>query len=119
MSNRPASKLIVGITGGSGAAIAERLIEQSLNRFERIYVVITATGEQVIRHELNAHDGFSLVRLVNRKLTEIESSTIKRFAIDDFFAPIASGTSAGTSSPASGGSLRTWARPRAVSGVKV
>jgi 4-hydroxy-3-polyprenylbenzoate decarboxylase len=112
MADQPTSKLIVGITGGSGAAIAERLIEHSLTRFERIYVVITQTGEQVIRHELNAHDGFSLVRLVNKKLTVAESSVIKRFAFDDFFAPIASGTSAGTQmvvAPCSMGSLARMA----------
>jgi len=87
-------RITVGITGASGSCYAERFIELAMAKVARIYVVMTKTSEQVIRHELSAtSDKFSLIKLLEGDLAPEFREKIRFFGIDDLFAPIASGSS--------------------------
>lgn len=89
-------RLVVGITGASGSLYAERFIEVALRHFEKIYVVCTETGRQVLLHELKTHeDKFSLRALLSPG-SKSTHEKIKFFDQKNYFAPIASGTSAAT-----------------------
>ena len=89
-------RVIVGITGASGVWMGERLIQELESRVDRIYLLATSAGEAVVRHELKPHDdGFSLYRALENGGVK-GSDVIRMFKNDDFFAPIASGTSAAT-----------------------
>lgn len=91
----PATRILVGVTGASGAIYAERLIAELLAKIERVYLITTEAGVKVARHELHAHEhGFSLVRALDRRLSREESERLRIFAIDDLFAPVASGSAA-------------------------
>ncbi|MFK7872278.1 MAG: UbiX family flavin prenyltransferase [Oligoflexales bacterium] len=88
-------RVIVGITGASGVWMGERLIQELESRVDRIYLVCTTSGHAVIRHELKPHDeGFSLYKAVENQ--GVKDSVVRFFRNDDFFSPIASGTSAAT-----------------------
>lgn len=86
--------IIVAVTGASGSAYAQMLIEFLLTHTtDHIYLVISNIGKQVVRYELkpSTHSG-SLVRLLSEKLNTTEATRIRIFNDQDFFAPIASGT---------------------------
>jgi len=86
------NRVIVGVTGASGSVYADRLIDLISKSIERVYVVVTDTGEKVARHELPS--GGLLLRGLAGKLDKAEKETIRFFGIQDLFAPCASGTSA-------------------------
>lgn len=110
-------RIIVGVTGASGSVYAEKLIEVLLETeaVDRVYLVATDSGRQVVRHELDAkREGFSLARLLDdgkkSPLSELKdfSGKLRLFKNDDLFAPIASGSASGTQMvvlPCSMGSL--------------
>jgi 4-hydroxy-3-polyprenylbenzoate decarboxylase len=85
-------RVMIGVTGASGAIYADRLIEILSKSIERVYVVVSSAGEQVARHELRSES--VLLRILSGKLVKSEKEVIRQFAIDDLFAPTASGTSA-------------------------
>ncbi|MEZ4742540.1 MAG: flavin prenyltransferase UbiX [Bdellovibrionota bacterium] len=86
-------RIIVGITGASGSIYAERLIDALLQVIDRVYLVVTSTGQKVIQHELKIqNERFSLVDALVTKAVAHEKLRI--FSNDDMFAPIASGSAA-------------------------
>jgi len=90
-------RLVVGITGASGSIYAERLISEALDHFDRIYLIATDSGRQVVEHELKVHDdGFSLIKALRAELNDKEKNIIRVLNNSDLFASIASGTSAPT-----------------------
>jgi len=102
-------RILIGITGASGSIYAERLIELLLPIVGRIYIIATEAGEQVVNHELRLKEsGFCLRRVLSGELNKKEQSVIRVLDRNDFFSPVASGTSAPTSMvvlPCSMGSL--------------
>lgn len=96
--NRIPERILVGVTGASGSIYAERLIQMLLPIVDRVYLVITDTGKQVIKHELRRHEeNFSLSRAIEGELSSDEERKIIRiFRNDDLFAPVASGSSVPT-----------------------
>jgi len=95
--NASKRKIMVGVTGASGAIYAERFIEQALKSVERVYLVATRAGTEVVNHELKPHvDQFSLKNALAGELSEAEKRLIRIYRIDDFFSPIASGSSVPT-----------------------
>lgn len=93
-SRQSERRILVGITGASGSIYAERLIEVLHDQVDRLYLVITDSGEKVARYELEKKDlGFSLMKFLKEPSTYPK---IRRFKQEDLFAPIASGTSAPT-----------------------
>jgi 2,5-furandicarboxylate decarboxylase 2 len=74
------SRLIVGITGASGAALGVRLLELLAEVGREVHLVVTDGGARVLAHE-TGRDVASLAPLVARVHRN-----------DDLFAPIASGS---------------------------
>lgn len=73
------SRVIVAITGASGAIYARQLLERlvALEEVERIALIVSHSGAQVVEHE---------------GVTLPDSPKIARFAPDDLFASPASGS---------------------------
>ena len=79
-------RVLVGVTGASGAVYARRLIEKlsADNRVENIWLVPTDAGRQVFDFELGAGAWGDLARMP--KVEPVE--------INNFFCPAASGSNA-------------------------
>ena len=93
-------RIFVGITGASGSIYAQRLIQELLNiKVERIYVCASQTAKKVVAHELSTSkkfntNNFCLKRLLQGVINDDHRKIIRIFDADNFFAPIASGSSA-------------------------
>jgi 4-hydroxy-3-polyprenylbenzoate decarboxylase len=72
-------KLVIGVTGASGAIYAKRLFDKLATLPAEVAVVFTDYGAQVFRHELG-EDAFRAI-------------PFKQYHNSDFFAPFASGSS--------------------------
>ncbi len=70
-------RIIIGVTGASGAIYAHRLIEHLKALNQEVFLVLTDTAKKVCAFEGYPH---------------IASLTDKIYANDDFFSPIASGS---------------------------
>lgn len=91
---QPKKRVLVAISGASGSIYAERLIDVIYSKVDRIYLILTDSGEQVVQYELTKkNDGFSLPYYLKNPTNYPK---IRRFGQKDLFAPIASGTSAPT-----------------------
>ncbi len=86
------ARVLIGVTGASGAVYADRLLEILAEKIERVYLVVTNAGEKVVKHELSAES--LLLRSLSGSLGKLEKGVIRTFGVDDLFAPCASGTSA-------------------------
>jgi 4-hydroxy-3-polyprenylbenzoate decarboxylase len=93
-SNEHFKRILIGVTGASGSVYASRLLEVLLPICQRIYLVCTETGEQVARHELSGENPGVLARALSGNLLAEEKEIIRVFKNSDFFAPVASGSSA-------------------------
>lgn len=88
-------KIVVGITGASGSIYGLRLIAELLAVDHQVSVLLTNAGRQVTAFETGLPLGESAREC--RAVLENHfsgSDRLKYYAIDDFFAPVASGTSA-------------------------
>jgi len=88
-------KIVVGITGASGSIYGLRLIAELLAAGHQVSVLLTNAGRQVTAFET----GLPLVENIQECRVVLEnhfpcSDRLKYYAIDDFFAPVASGSSA-------------------------
>lgn len=73
-------RLILGITGASGAIYAKRLLEILREKKVEVDVIITGPGKYTIRHELGLESG------------ELEKLATSSWDIADIAADVASGT---------------------------
>lgn len=104
-------RILIGVTGASGAIYAQRLTEVLLPLVPRIYLIATKAGRQVINFELEAcDDRFSLVRAMQGRLSPQEGKVIRVLNNEDLFAPVASGSSAPDSMVLAPCSMGTLAR---------
>jgi 4-hydroxy-3-polyprenylbenzoate decarboxylase len=94
----PEQRITVAVTGASGSIYAERLVEQLLKSdVDRIYLVASDAAVQVVRYELKPRsDGFSLIKALSGELSDSDKKIVRVLKNNDFFAPIASGSSAAT-----------------------
>ena len=81
------SRVVVGITGATGAIYAHRLVEELLQRDLEVFMVASSAGRQVIQHELPEHSGSSEQIFAN-----LPEGRLHVFHEKDFFAPYCSGT---------------------------
>ncbi len=86
------SKILIAITGASGALYAERLILELLPRVSRVYVVASLTGASVVPYELPSSS--ALVKILKNEYQGEFAEKLRVFSNDDFYAPVASGSSA-------------------------
>lgn len=86
--------IVVAITGASGSIYGLRLVEELLKADCRVTLLITDAGRQVLHYETGL-DWPTDVE-VSRELlrAHFASDQLRHYAIDDLFAPVASGTSA-------------------------
>lgn len=87
--------LVVGITGASGSIYGLRLIEELLKSGHRVSVLLSNAGRQVLAYET----GLKLAEQPADCLDQLRQhfsagEELQHCAINDFFAPIASGSSA-------------------------
>jgi 4-hydroxy-3-polyprenylbenzoate decarboxylase len=89
------NSIVVGITGASGSIYGLRLIEELLRAKKQVSILLSNAGRQVLAFETGLHLSENpqdcLRQLRNRFDADDELSY---FANQDFFAPIASGSSA-------------------------
>ncbi len=86
--------IVVAITGASGAIYGLRLIEELLSAGFRLSLLISKTGFEVLKHETGL-DWVGNEAEVTRLLRDHfrEERGVEYFAEDNFFAPVASGSS--------------------------
>lgn len=88
-------KIVVGITGASGSIYGLRLVEELLRAGAQVTVLLTAAGRQVLAFET----GLSLAEKPQACIGQLRDyfqaeDRLQYFALNDFFAPIASGSNA-------------------------
>ena len=85
-------KVLVAITGSSGSLYAEKLILELLPRVSRVYVIVSETGSTVVPYELPPSSPLNAI--LDGKYKGEGFDKIRVFANNDFYAPVASGSSA-------------------------
>jgi 4-hydroxy-3-polyprenylbenzoate decarboxylase len=86
--------IVVAISGASGPIMGVRLIEELLNSGERIAAIVSQPARQIIEYEIfRGKTPFSSLKelLVKRGLAG-NYDLLSEFKNNDFFAPVASGT---------------------------
>jgi len=95
MTDRIEKRVLVAVTGASGAVYAQRLIEVILPKVSRIYLTATDAGAQVVRHEISSENlRFSLMKALSGEIMASDRQVLRLCQNNDLFAPIASGSSA-------------------------
>ncbi len=88
-------RIVVGITGASGSVYGLRLIAELLRAQQEVSVLLSAAGRQVLAFETGLFldpDPAAGQKQLRQHFGAAQG--LNYFAIDDFFAPIASGSSA-------------------------
>jgi 4-hydroxy-3-polyprenylbenzoate decarboxylase len=86
--------IVVGISGASGPIIGIRLIEELLNSGEKVAAIVSKPACQIIEYEiLRGKSPFSSLKdlLATRGLSG-NHDLLSEFKNNDFFAPVASGS---------------------------
>ncbi|MBF0117355.1 MAG: UbiX family flavin prenyltransferase [Desulfobacterales bacterium] len=86
--------IVVGITGASGSILGIRLIEELLNNGERVSCVISDTAIKILSHELSIpqKENFSLKEVIKNRSIARDLNLFTQFDNNNFFSPIASGS---------------------------
>ena len=89
------NNIVVGITGASGSIYGLRLVEELLREKKQVSLLLTNAGRQVIWFET----GLQLAEAPEDCLTQLRQhfsadEQLRHYGLNDFFAPVASGSSA-------------------------
>jgi len=89
------NNFVVGITGASGSIYGLRLVEELLTSGRQVSLLLTNAGRQVTTFEtgLKLPEPYAECKAAMQAYFQ-EHERFDFYALDDFFAPIASGTSA-------------------------
>lgn len=91
------NRILVAVTGASGSIYAQRLIEELVEKVERVYLIASPSGKQVCQIELTETEKqVNLNHLLNGDIPQKLRSIIRVFGYEDLCAPVASGSSAPT-----------------------
>ena len=93
MSNR---HLALAITGASGSASGIRLAGELLKSCDRVSILLSRAGSAVLKFECGIDwegDEVTVTRLM-REYFHVDAHQLHHYAVDNLFAPIASGSSA-------------------------
>ncbi len=87
--------IVVGITGASGAIYGLRLVEELLRAQQEVALLLSVAGRQVLAFETGLQLDLE-PRVATQQLWQHFgiAGGLQVFGMDDFFAPIASGSSA-------------------------
>jgi 4-hydroxy-3-polyprenylbenzoate decarboxylase len=91
MTSTPPRQIVVGITGASGAAYAQRLIQLTLAAGVNVHLVVSPLGQRLLHDELGM-EGIDLEALAGRKTGQAPSGELKLHQYRDVGAIIASGS---------------------------
>jgi len=86
--------IVVAISGASGPIMGVRLIEELLNSGEKVAAIVSRPARQIIEYEiLREKAPFSSLKelLIKRSLSS-NYDLLSEFKNDDFFVPVASGS---------------------------
>jgi len=89
------NNIVVGITGASGSIYGLRLVAELLRAGRQVTLLLTAAGRQVLAFET----GLKLTEKPDDCLAQLRAhfnveAQLSHYALGDFFAPVASGSSA-------------------------
>jgi 4-hydroxy-3-polyprenylbenzoate decarboxylase len=85
---------VVAITGASGSVYGLRLISELLRSGERVSLILTSAGRQVMNHETGL-EWSAEIKVQRQQVQEYFASiAVDSLAIDDFWAGAASGSAA-------------------------
>lgn len=90
----PIGHVAVALTGASGATYGLRLAAALLAADCRVSLLLSAAGQQVLRYETGLDWGSDVAACRDRIRAYFASDAIDYVAVDDLFAPLASGSSA-------------------------
>jgi len=107
--------ITLAITGASGAQYGLRLLQCLLAADYRVYLLLSGAAEVVIRTEtdLDLPEGIAAQQAFLEQLYNSDDEQLQLLAKDDWFAPVASGSSSPSAMvicPASGGTLSAIAQ---------
>ena len=88
----PERRIIVAITGASGAIYGIRLLTALLARPLEVFLLISRAGRRVMAHETDYTDGDMADFLRSEGGTFHADARLREFSPDDLFAPPASGS---------------------------
>jgi 4-hydroxy-3-polyprenylbenzoate decarboxylase len=91
MTSTPPRQIVVGITGASGAAYAQRLIQLTLAAGVNVHLVVSPLGQRLLHDELGM-EGIDLDALAGRKAGQAPAGDLKFHQYRDVGAIIASGS---------------------------
>jgi len=87
--------VVVAITGASGSVYGLRLAQELLRADERVTLLLSTAGIDVLRHETGLDwSGTAEARLEAMRAYFGEGERLNHFDVSDLFAPLASGSSA-------------------------
>jgi 4-hydroxy-3-polyprenylbenzoate decarboxylase len=86
--------IVVAITGASGAVYGLRLVEELLATGRRVALLASSPGLAVLRHEAGLDWTGSAAERREKMRGHFGSASLEHYDQDDFFAPVASGSSA-------------------------
>jgi len=89
------NNLVVGITGASGSIYGLRLVAELLRAKRHVTLLLTNAGRQVLAFET----GLQLAKTQKESLDQLRThfgagEDLSHYSLNDFFAPVASGSSA-------------------------
>ena len=94
LKNHEAKHFIVALTGASGSVYGLKLVSELLRAGERVSLILTSAGRQVLNHETGL-DWAAEIKVQRVQVQEhFASIAIDCLAIDDFWAGAASGSAA-------------------------
>ena len=85
---------VVAITGASGSVYGLRLISELLRSGERVSLILTSAGRQVMNHETGLEWSAEITKQRQQVQEYFASIAVDCLAIDDFWAGAASGSAA-------------------------
>lgn len=88
-------KIVVGITGASGSIYGLRLVAELLRAGKQVSLLLTDAGRQVLAYETGLKIAPETA-VMERQLRDYFSAgeNLFHYSLDDFFAPLASGSNA-------------------------
>lgn len=86
--------IVVAISGASGPIMGVRLIEELLNSKEKVAAIVSQPARQIIEYEIlqDKRSFSSLKELLEKRGISGNYSLLSEFNNNDFFAPVASGS---------------------------
>lgn len=95
MGENPETRhFLVAITGASGSVYGVRLVSELLHAGQRVSLIMTAAGRQVLAHETGLHWPDEIKEQRNQVQDYFASIAVDCLAIDDFWSSAASGSGA-------------------------